>query len=82
MSTQRSSAVWRGRSVPISAHARRSSTAAGSKHCVARSAVAELTETVEVNGAPKVTPEALVFELTDDGLIGRVRIYNQDLGPA
>jgi ketosteroid isomerase-like protein len=47
-----------------------------------RIAVAELTETVEVNGAPKVTPEALVFELTDDGLIGRVRIYIQDLGPA
>jgi ketosteroid isomerase-like protein len=44
-----------------------------------RSAVAELSETVEVEGAPKLTPEALVFDITADGLIGRIRIYIQEL---
>jgi ketosteroid isomerase-like protein len=44
-----------------------------------RSAVAELSETVEVDGAPKLTPEALVFEINGDGLINRIRIYIQDL---
>jgi ketosteroid isomerase-like protein len=45
-----------------------------------RTAVAELSETVEVAGTPKLTPEALVFDLTTDGLIGRIRIYIQELG--
>ncbi len=43
------------------------------------SAVAELSETVDVDGAPKLTPEALVFDLSDDGLISRVRVYIQEL---
>jgi ketosteroid isomerase-like protein len=45
----------------------------------ARSAVAELSETVEVDGTPKLTPEALVFDITADGLIERIRIYIQDV---
>jgi hypothetical protein len=41
--------------------------------------VVELTETVEIDGAPLVTPEALVFELNDDGLIAHIAIYIQTL---
>ena len=37
-----------------------------------RCALVELSETVEVDGTPIVTPEALVFDLDDDGLIARV----------
>jgi ketosteroid isomerase-like protein len=44
-----------------------------------RRAVAELSETVVVDGAPKLTPEALVFDIGADGLIERIRIYIQDL---
>ena len=44
-----------------------------------RSAVAELSETVEIDGTPKLTPEALVFDLTPEGLISRIRIYIQEL---
>ncbi len=44
-----------------------------------RSATAELSETVEVHGESTVTPEALVFDLTRDGLIARVRIYIQQV---
>lgn len=45
-----------------------------------RSAVAELSETVEVDGVAKLTPEALVFDLSEDGgLISRIRIYIQEL---
>ena len=40
-------------------------------------AFAELTETVEVDGKPMVTPEVLVFELTGDGRIARVEIFIQ-----
>jgi limonene-1,2-epoxide hydrolase len=41
--------------------------------------VVELTEVVGVGGAPLVTPEALVFELNDDGLIAHISIYIQTL---
>ena len=40
-------------------------------------AYAQLTETVQVDGKPMVTPEVLVFELTDDGRIARVEIFIQ-----
>jgi len=40
----------------------------------------ELTEVVEVGGAPIRTPEALVFDLDGDGLIARITIYTQHLG--
>lgn len=40
-------------------------------------AFAELSETVEMDGVPTRTPEALVFELNDDGLIERIDIYIQ-----
>jgi hypothetical protein len=42
-----------------------------------RVAVAELTETVEVDGAPVETPEALVFDLAPEGRISRIAIYIQ-----
>ena len=42
--------------------------------------VAELTESVEVDGAPLVTPEALVFDLDGDGRIAHVAVYLQRLG--
>jgi hypothetical protein len=40
----------------------------------------ELTEVVEIGGVPLETPEALVFELDDDGLIAHISIYIQQLG--
>ena len=42
--------------------------------------VAELTETVEVDGVPFVTPESLVFDLDDEGRIARVAVYIQRHG--
>ena len=48
-----------------------------------RLAVVELTETVEVDGLPRPTPEALVFDLDgdrDDGRIRRIRVFIQTLG--
>jgi hypothetical protein len=42
--------------------------------------VAELSETVELNGRPHRTPEALVFELDSTGLIIRVEVFIQTLG--
>ena len=39
--------------------------------------LAELRETVEVDGAPLVTAEALVFELDEDRLISHIAIYIQ-----
>ena len=45
-----------------------------------RIVLVELTEVVEVGGEPLVTPEALVFELDEDGLIARISIYIQQLG--
>ena len=35
--------------------------------------------TIELDGQPITTPEALVFELGDDGLIDRITIYVQRL---
>jgi limonene-1,2-epoxide hydrolase len=40
-------------------------------------AVAELAETVEVEGRPHVTPEVLVFGLSPDGLVRTIDIYIQ-----
>ena len=40
-------------------------------------AVAQLSETVEIDGAAVVTPEALLFDLDDSGRIARVEIYIQ-----
>jgi ketosteroid isomerase-like protein len=40
-------------------------------------AVAELSETLDVDGAPLETPEALVFELDDSGRIAHIAIYIQ-----
>jgi hypothetical protein len=45
-----------------------------------RLVLVELTEVVEVGGEPLVTPEALVFELDEDGLIAHISIYIQQLG--
>ncbi len=42
--------------------------------------VVELSETVEVDGSPLVTPEALVFQLDEAGLIAHIAIYIQTLG--
>jgi hypothetical protein len=42
-----------------------------------RVAFAELSETMDVDGAPLETPEALVFELDEAGLIARIAIYIQ-----
>ena len=40
-------------------------------------AIAELTETVAFDGAPVVTPEALLFDLDADGRIGRIEIFTR-----
>ena len=40
-------------------------------------AFVELSETVDVDGKPMVTPEVLVFALNGDGRIARVDIYIQ-----
>jgi ketosteroid isomerase-like protein len=40
-------------------------------------AVAELSETMDVNGAPLETPEALVFDLDGAGKIARIAVYIQ-----
>jgi hypothetical protein len=40
-------------------------------------AFAELSETVQADGKPMVTPEVLVFALAGDGRIARVDIYIQ-----
>jgi len=42
-----------------------------------RRAVAELSETVTMNGEPPVTPEALLFDLDADGLIARIEIFTR-----
>jgi uncharacterized protein (TIGR02246 family) len=43
-------------------------------------AVAELSETVTVDGAPLVTPEALVFDLDPaSGLIRRIQVFIQQV---
>ena len=43
-------------------------------------AVVELSETVEIDGKPVVTPESLVADLDDDGLIRHIAIYVQRVG--
>jgi ketosteroid isomerase-like protein len=40
-------------------------------------AVAELSETMDVDGAPLETPEALVFDLDAAGKIARIAVYIQ-----
>lgn len=48
-----------------------------------RLAVVELSETIEVDGRPHVTPEALVFDLDGDrehGRIRRIQIFIQTPG--
>lgn len=48
-----------------------------------RVAVAELSETVEVDGRPHRTPEALVFDLDGDrehARISRIQVFTQTLG--
>ena len=42
-----------------------------------RRALAELSETVEMDGSPVVTPEALLFDLDADGLIARIEIFTR-----
>jgi hypothetical protein len=42
-----------------------------------RLVVVELSETVEIDGAPLVTPEALIFDLDEAGLIAHIAIYIQ-----
>lgn len=42
--------------------------------------VAEISETLDVDGAPRETPEALVFDLDGDGRISHITIYTQKLG--
>jgi hypothetical protein len=44
-----------------------------------RTAVAELSETIDLDGRPLRTPEALVFDLDDEGLIAQVSVYTQTL---
>ena len=43
-------------------------------------AFAQLSETIDMDGAPVETPETLVFDLADDGRIARIGIYIQRLG--
>ena len=42
--------------------------------------LAELSETVEIDGAPLVTPESLVFDVDGSGAITRVAVYIQRPG--
>jgi ketosteroid isomerase-like protein len=43
-------------------------------------ALAQLSETVELDGTPVETPEALVFDLDDHGRIARIEIFIQRAG--
>jgi hypothetical protein len=45
-------------------------------------ATAQLSETVDVDGAPLVTPEALVFDLTPSGRIARIEVFVQRSPPS
>jgi len=47
---------------------------------IGRTVLVELTEIVEIGGSPIETPEALVFDLNDEGLIAHIAIYIQRLG--
>lgn len=42
-----------------------------------RRVVAELSETVEIDGAPLVTPEVLLFDLDSDERIARIEIFTR-----
>jgi hypothetical protein len=46
-----------------------------------RVAMAELTETIELDGHPLPTAESLVFDLDAGGSIGRIAIYLRQDGP-
>jgi hypothetical protein len=46
-----------------------------------RVGTAELTETVEMDGRVVVTPESLVFDISDAGLITRIGVYLQRSKP-
>jgi ketosteroid isomerase-like protein len=48
----------------------------------ASAAVAELTETLEMGGSVHVTSEALVFTISDAGLISKIDIYIKRLSEA
>lgn len=50
--------------------------------CDGRVGLAELSETLDVDGGPVETPEALVFELDDAGLISHISIYTQRSQPS
>ena len=39
--------------------------------------IAELSETVTMDGSPVVTPEVLLFDLDDDGRIARIEIFTR-----
>ena len=45
-----------------------------------RTVLVELTEFVDVGGSPLETPEALVFDLDEEGRIAHIAIYIQRLG--
>ena len=45
-----------------------------------RRAFAEITETVQLDDSPLVTPEVLVLDLDDDGLIRAISIYIKTKG--
>jgi hypothetical protein len=45
-----------------------------------RQVIAEISETVTMDGKPRVTPEALLIELSDDNRIARIDIYMQTPG--
>ena len=45
--------------------------------CEGSTTMAELTETVEMDGKAFVTPECLVFDHDDNGLISSIQIYIQ-----
>ena len=47
---------------------------------IGRTVLVELTEVVEIGGAPLETPEALVFDLDDEDRIAHIAIYIQRLG--
>jgi ketosteroid isomerase-like protein len=47
---------------------------------IGHTVLVELTEIVEIDGSPLETPEALVFDLDDEGLIAHIAIYIQRLG--
>lgn len=42
-----------------------------------RRGLAELSETVTIDGSPLVTPEVLLFDLTPDGRVERVEIFTR-----